>query len=100
MVLALRGLGHGVVAVPMDVLPATALAPEDRGGSDHDLRRLRSARELPPPAFDEDAVGHLTGRRQEGGVARDVTRTWHELRRHPVPSFTAFRPAAFAAAPA
>src|SRR5918998_2077338 len=99
MVLAWRRLGHGVVAVPMYGLPDAGLAPEDQGGSDHDLRRLRSARELPPPAFDEDAVGHVTGRRQEGGVARDVTRTWHELRRHPVPSFADFRPAAFDAAP-
>src|SRR4028119_1860508 len=99
MALAWRRLGHGVIAVPMDGLPDAILAPEDQGGSDHYLGRLRSARELPPPALDEDPVGHITAHRQEGGVARDVTRTWHELRRHPVPSLTDLRPRAFDAAP-
>src|ERR671916_2470414 len=99
MVLAWRRLGHGVIAVPMDCLPDAIFAPKDQGGSDHGLGRLRPARELPPPALDEDPVGHITAHRQEGGVARDDARTGHELRRYPVPSFTDFRPAAFDATP-
>jgi hypothetical protein len=35
MVLAWRRLLHGVIAVPMDGLPDTILAPENQGGSDH-----------------------------------------------------------------
>src|SRR5215208_536009 len=99
MVLAWRRLGHSVIAVPMDSLPGAILAPEDQGGSDHDLGRIRPVRELPPPALDEDTVGHITTHRHEGSVARDDTRTRHELRRHPVPSFADLRPAAFDAAP-
>src|SRR5215203_1464252 len=99
MALAWRRLGHGVIAVAMDGLPDAILAPEDQGGSDHYLGRPRSARELPPPALDEDPVGHIAAHRQEGGVARDNARTGHELRCHPVPSFADFRPAAFYAAP-
>src|SRR5215217_688597 len=99
MALAWRRLGHGVIAVPMDGLPDAILAPEDQGGSDHYLGRLRPSRALPPPTLDEDPIGHVTGRRQEDGVARDDTQTGHELRRHPVPAFTDFCPAAFDAAP-
>src|SRR5215203_2278845 len=99
MVLAWRRLGHGVVAVPMDGLPGAVLAPEDQGGSDHDLGWLRAALELPPPALDEDPVGHIAAHRQEGGIARYDARTGHELCRHPVPAFADFRPAAFDTAP-
>src|SRR5215208_4324850 len=70
MVLAWRRLGHGVVAMPMDGLPAAVLAPEDQGRSDHDLGWLRAALELCPPALDEDPVGHIAAHRQEGGIAR------------------------------
>jgi len=42
---------------------------------------------------------HLTGHRQEDGVGHDDARTGHELRCHPVPAFTDFRPAVFDAAP-
>src|SRR5215207_10090556 len=90
MGLAWRSLLHGVIAVPMDCLPDAVLAPEDQRGSDHQLGRLRPARELTPPALDEDPVGH---------VARDDARTGHELRRHPVPAFADLRPAALDAAP-
>src|SRR3712207_6204839 len=83
MLLAWRRLLHGVITVAMDGLPDAILAPKDQGGSDHQLGRLRPARELPPPALDEDPVSHVAGRRQEGGVARDLARTGHELRRHP-----------------
>src|SRR5215207_9520331 len=99
MALAWRRLSHGVIAVPMDGLPDAILAPEDQGGSDHQLGRLRSARKLPPPALDEDPVGHISAHRQEGGVARDGARAGHELRRHPVPVFADLRPAALDAAP-
>src|SRR5215208_7898832 len=99
MVLVWRRLLHSVVAMPVDGLPSAILAPEDQRGSDHQLGRLRAALELPPPALDEDPVGHITAHRQEGGVARDDARTGHELRRYPVPSFTDFRPAAFDATP-
>src|SRR5215203_2253611 len=99
MALGWRRLGHGVIAVPMYGLPDAILAPEDQGSPDHQLGRLRSALELPPPAFDEDSIGHVTGRCQEGGVARNVAWTWHKLRGHPAPSFTDFRPSAFDATP-
>src|SRR5215207_10924701 len=99
MGLAWRSLLHGVIAVPMDCLPDAVLAPEDQRGSDHQLGRLRPARELTPPALDEDPVGHVAAHRQEGRVARDDARTGHELRRYPVPAFADLRPAALDAAP-
>src|SRR3712207_5999587 len=83
MLLAWRRLLHGVITVAMDCLPDAILAPKDQGGSDHGLGRLRPARELPPPALDEDPVSHVASSRQEGGVVRDLARTGHELRRHP-----------------
>src|SRR5215212_5376324 len=99
MVLAWRRLGHGVVAVPMDGLPGAILAPEDQRGSDHQLGRLRAALELPPPALDEDPVGHFSACRQEGRLARDFALTRHELRSHPLPVLAYFGPAAFDPSP-
>src|SRR5512132_2991942 len=93
--LAWRRLLHSVIAMPVDGLPSAILEPEDQGGSDHQLGRLRAAPELPPPALDEDPIRHLTAYRQEGGLARDFTPTRHELRSHPLPAFTDLRPAAF-----
>src|SRR5215211_8684520 len=85
--------------MPMDSLPGAILAPEDQGSSDHQLSRLRAPRELPPPALDEDPVGHLAARRQEGGLARYLARAGHELRSHPLPALADLRPAALDAAP-
>src|SRR5215217_1800861 len=99
MVLAWRSLLHCVVAMPMDGLPGAVLPPEDQRSSDHQLGRLRAALELPQPALHEDPIGHVTARRQEGGLARHLAPTRHELRCHPIPAFADFCPAALDAAP-
>src|SRR5215208_4654081 len=74
-------------------LPLAILAPEDQRGSDHQLDRLRATLKLPPPALDEDPVGHGAVNRQEGTLARDLARTRHELRSDPLPAFADLRPA-------
>jgi hypothetical protein len=79
----------------MDGLPDAILAPEDQGRSDHQLGRLGAALELPPPALDEDPVGHLPACRKERRLARDDTVTGNELRSHPLPALADFGPAAF-----
>src|SRR5215208_5085826 len=83
MVLVWRRLLHSVVAMPVDGLPSAILAPEDQGGSDHDLGRLRAALELPPPALDEDPVPY---RRSPSGRQYRSLRRPDRARTVPPPS--------------
>src|SRR5215210_1848886 len=99
MVSAWRHLFHGVIPVAVDGLPLAVLAPEDQGRSDHQLCRLRAALELPPPTLDEDPIRHVAAHRQEGGLARDLAPTRHELRSHPLPALADFGPAALDPSP-
>src|SRR5918995_1495098 len=99
MASAWRHLFHGVITVPVHGLPRAVLAPEDQRRSDHQLARLGSALELAPPALDKDPIGYGAVHRQEGGLARDLPQSRHELRSHPRPALADLRPAALDASP-